>query len=874
MRRSNQIRRFLVAGFVAAVMAFLPATGALAQGKTGAKPQAQAQAGLRVALVVGNSAYTSSPLANPVNDATDVATALGSAGFKVILKTDMDLAGMTTAMDEFQKACKGAEAALFYYAGHGVQVQGENFLIPVKEEIRNESNARSRGVAVSEVLERIRNAGVGTALIFLDACRDNPFPGSSRSGSRGLGIVSAPREVETLIAYATEPGDTAADGNGRNGVFTAAFLKGLQTKEKSISEMMLQVKADVRTQTNSKQRPRVDDGLTRAFFMFDPAFLAKQADQQAAAAAKELDSLDKEIAARQARINATKNNAEKRLLEIEQAKQQALQTAQKLKAEKLAAEAQRQRQTAEDASKSQAQKEADAAAQKKQQDDLARQAALKKQELERLSNSLSDNNPDAMLETLQTINRTMGEISDQFTGVVATTSEAINKRYDGLLANLDKQQPDGFESDEEFRARINRERERLEAQRKADLASNQDSSAKAVSRDTRDLEQKRDDTLRTLTKTRWSVTGRDLRITPGIWDRNRKTWNFELKSLDPAIPWGETITIDLSGMEREAARERYELIKQAVDSKGLMASLQWGISPYQGDQYYVFLDSITLVNLVQDMTLYRKELSGQKLCYFTAGNRLRTIDVNGTVAISVDIGSPAADVKLDGAPLGQTPYQTKVAEGSHTVEYEWSDGTSATRTVSVEPGKSVSVSAPKPTKPVDLGIDLDDLVDDDAYEFYDDEDGAVPIFAVTSAIYSKASLTSTSSTSSTSDLLTPLSVGIEWRVLQGFSFSTDFIFENIMDSTNTNTYWTVGLNNFIPFDDEHIFEVYWGTDLGARLDLENSLNYFYAAGCLGLRLNVMIGTLGGEFYVDYLANNTASYGFNVSLGLNLLLEDF
>ena len=153
----------------------------------------------RAALVIGNGAYTNVPrLNNPVNDVKDVVVALKVLGFEVIEGEDLDLAGMEESLQAFNKILEGKDVALFYYSGHGVQVQGENFLIPVRERIESEITVRSRAMPLSQVLNTIRDANVSTALIFLDACRDNPFPGASRSGVRGLSIVSSPKEIETL----------------------------------------------------------------------------------------------------------------------------------------------------------------------------------------------------------------------------------------------------------------------------------------------------------------------------------------------------------------------------------------------------------------------------------------------------------------------------------------------------------------------------------------------------------------------------------------------------------------------------------------------------------------------------------------------------
>jgi uncharacterized caspase-like protein len=217
----------------------------------------------RVALVIGNGAYASSPLANPPNDAKDMAALFRGADMRVVERTNLDLAGMEKALADFVKLLKGADSAVVYYAGHGVQVGGENYLVPVRETVNSEAQVRSRSLAVSDLMERVKAAGVRTIILLLDACRDNPFPGSSRSGTRGLSVVPGVADVETLVAFATEPGKTAADGGGRIGVFTAALLKNLAQPGLNISEAMIQVRADVLAATGGEQQPRADLGLSR-----------------------------------------------------------------------------------------------------------------------------------------------------------------------------------------------------------------------------------------------------------------------------------------------------------------------------------------------------------------------------------------------------------------------------------------------------------------------------------------------------------------------------------------------------------------------------------------------------------------------------------
>ena len=143
----------------------------------------------RVALVVGNGAYAANPLPNPPNDAVDIAAALKDAGFEVTLVTDADLAAFDQAVCSFASRLGGAETGLFYEAGHGVAVDGRNYLIPVSPRIDEAPGVKAKSVALDTVVGRMEQSGVRTVLVFLDSCRDNPFPGASRSGTRGLAVV-------------------------------------------------------------------------------------------------------------------------------------------------------------------------------------------------------------------------------------------------------------------------------------------------------------------------------------------------------------------------------------------------------------------------------------------------------------------------------------------------------------------------------------------------------------------------------------------------------------------------------------------------------------------------------------------------------------
>jgi uncharacterized caspase-like protein len=224
----------------------------------------------RFALVIGNSNYRGfGKLNNPGNDALDMAETLKGLGFSVTLLKDADLRGMEQGIVWLGNALSTSESAVgfFFYAGHGVQSRGMNYLIPVDAEIPSEAFLSTKAVAVQVLLDTLLQAGNKVNVIVLDACRDNPFSWS-RSGTRGLTVVSA-QPPGSIIAYATSAGSVAADGTGRNGFFTGELLKNLKKPDLSIFDMFQQTGADVKASTNGAQIPAIYSQF------FDKLYLAK-----------------------------------------------------------------------------------------------------------------------------------------------------------------------------------------------------------------------------------------------------------------------------------------------------------------------------------------------------------------------------------------------------------------------------------------------------------------------------------------------------------------------------------------------------------------------------------------------------------------------
>ncbi len=225
--------------------------------------------GKRVALVIGNGAYTNAPpLKNPPNDARDMAATLKQLGFSVASSIDADQRTMKRLIREFGQQLKAGGQGLFYYAGHGVQMRGRNYLIPANADITSETDVEDQGVDLNLVLGLMDEAQNGLNIVILDACRNNPFTRSFRSAGSGLAQVDAPSG--TLIAYATSPGRVAGDGQGRNGLYTSELLNQMLVSGISVEEMFKRVRAGVQKQTNGQQVPWESSSLVGSFYFATP----------------------------------------------------------------------------------------------------------------------------------------------------------------------------------------------------------------------------------------------------------------------------------------------------------------------------------------------------------------------------------------------------------------------------------------------------------------------------------------------------------------------------------------------------------------------------------------------------------------------------
>ena len=218
-------------------------------------PVVSATAAERVALVIGNSHYKNVPLKNPVNDATDISASLRRLHFDVQLATDADKRQMLRQINIFANKLKRAEIGFFFYAGHGMQIKGANYLIPVGTEVVSSADVEFEAVHAGRILAKMEEAGNSLNMVVLDACRNNPYRGTFRSTGQGLARMDAP--VGSIIAYATSPGSVAHDGKGRNGVFTKYLLQSLERPDLTVRDIFDRAGLGVMRETKRGQVPWV-----------------------------------------------------------------------------------------------------------------------------------------------------------------------------------------------------------------------------------------------------------------------------------------------------------------------------------------------------------------------------------------------------------------------------------------------------------------------------------------------------------------------------------------------------------------------------------------------------------------------------------------
>jgi curli biogenesis system outer membrane secretion channel CsgG len=217
-----------------------------------------------VALVIGNNAYAAAPLKNPVNDSHAIAAELKQLGFQVVERENLKVREIPAMLREFRSKLQPGGTALVFYAGHGLQIKGVNYLPAVDADISSEEDVPLSSIDVNQLLDLLGESKTRLNLVFLDACRNNPFTRSLRSGASGLAKVEAPSG--TLISFATRPGSTAADGEGSHGLYTEYLLQQILVPNQPIEQALKQVTRNVRQASKGRQEPWMEGAIEGDFY--------------------------------------------------------------------------------------------------------------------------------------------------------------------------------------------------------------------------------------------------------------------------------------------------------------------------------------------------------------------------------------------------------------------------------------------------------------------------------------------------------------------------------------------------------------------------------------------------------------------------------
>ena len=644
----------------------------------------------RVALVVGNGAYAANPLKNPINDAGDIAAALTDCGFELSLVKNADPEAFSRAIADFSRALAGAETGLFYYAGHGVQVEGFNYLIPVGVGIEDEIAVKTKALSVDAVVARMEKSGVKTALLFLDSCRDNPFPGSSRSAARGLAVIAVPRTTNSLIAYATGPGEVAQDGAGRNGVFSGAMVAALKNSGVELSEMMRSVKASVAAATGGKQQPRVDDGMKEPFFFTSPELLAEMRRAQSDKAAAELAEIERDIAEREGEIAAERDKKKKdellRAQTVEKAKE-----AQKQQEAAIARD--RADKAARDADKRRAEEADRLNASLRDQEQIA---ALKsaserrRRELERLGKGAEA--VDELMASIDATRAAIDELESRYAASARSVDASVRAYYSSRMIEAASIPREAWESDAEYKKRVAAWCRSREGERDAELAAKLGNLEKDRKAGAVELKARLDAALATLESKRYTLAAPELSIEYGRFDPEKKAWPVRFacglpsRYLDQSFSHGISKAADIPSA--------YGAIDKALKAKAIVGEVEYRVRAPAPGRYEWIASAFRARDLARDMAIVFEAKGDLRLGNFGAMSFVTLVGEPRDASLSITGGGALTKAAIGGkagylVPAAATSYDISgcrfdyafARDGAYEIEPIFPYGTAALRSI-------------------------------------------------------------------------------------------------------------------------------------------------------------------------------------------------
>ena len=615
------------------------------------------------ALVVGNGAYEkTTKLSNPVNDAGDVAGMLSDLGFKVRLETNTTLSRMEGAVREFSKEARDAKASttLFFYAGHGVQYEGINYLLPVDADIQRDYELRSKALSMDMVTSALEDTKSGFNLVMLDACRDNPFA-SGRGGSRGLGVMGG-GTAESMVVFATAPGSVAQDGDGRNSPFTAALKQHLATPDLEVRQLVAAVSKSVQDMTRGMQIPWVNTSFTGQFFFLTAQQQLAKAESDAKQLQGELAALEAEIAKRQSAILAETDTYARQQLQLEQQRAKALENSKKL-------EVQRMEQLREQAAyqlavqeKELAEKRALEATVAGQQEELARQAEMRRAELAELDRKKSLSS-DALqrLNLIAKMEKAITDIQESFALSIAGTREELERLGLQQISSYRTANPqDPWETNEEFEARVSEYQAALITEGEAKIREIERQRDAEVGKIQVQLEQAK----RELEGMRFTLGPTMTKVTVDKFDATNKRFPIKVSSLDDLLPFEASLFFKIDSTDRNVLQREYSRVDDAQKANALVGTIVYSVEEFSPGIWKADATNVIVNTLLEGTPsspgMIANELSdgigSRTLPYVIEGGGIT--QVYGILPIRSELG--AMNVYVDGKLLGTADSTTTV----------------------------------------------------------------------------------------------------------------------------------------------------------------------------------------------------------------------
>jgi uncharacterized caspase-like protein len=647
-------------------------------------PILAAQAG-RIALVIGNGAYSKiQTLANPANDASDVADKLAGLGFSVTKLVDAKLADMEGARQKFAQEAKSASMRVFFYAGHGVQSEGTNWLIPTDADVKEDYELKLKAFSAQAVLDGLKSAGPGVNIVILDACRDNPFKASSRSAgaSRGLAVMGV---SGSLIVYATAPGQTAADGSGRNGLFTEALLARLDSPGISLQEIMTNVAADVVDRTKGGQEPWKQDNLTKMVYFVTPEEAKTRFAARLAQGQGELDAMNAQLAMLRRQAGAEQDAAKKASLEVEIKKKAALQTQRQQEADALKAEAARQAQAEKDQAAMTAQLASFKADATSREEAIRKAAEAKRKELEGLKTGQGGFLP--FILAIETARGALSDLAKQYDSSLVSIRSSVSETYDQKLAALSTWTEEPWENTKEFKARVAAEQARLSSEKQASLSEVAAQSEAKKQAALAPFTEAEASSLAGLEAAHTTYKGSAVRIEVAAFDKDEKTFPIKLSSTVPELPYSATFGYSVKSDSADELKRKYLEFDAWQKAGALFGEMDASVQAAGSSGFAKNVDAFRLktVDAAGERLLY-EERPQRPVAVFTGSADWQAAKSIGSYFLAL---APGAAISINGTNYGKDrALLLNPKAGNYKVTATCGDGTVLSESRSLASGAS------------------------------------------------------------------------------------------------------------------------------------------------------------------------------------------